>query len=334
MIFVSPLTGSGYFRLCARVVSVTIQAFRDTVSRNGTVNGMKNIIMAMAITAGAAVTAAAAETVRLETPQATCEISRIGARVMSFKVRGEEILFAPREWKHGGGSFTAGGIPICWPWFGKSGPEGSKGHGFAHSLEFEVKNLSGTSVTLCARSSDETRRIWPFDFELEYIIALDGDALTLRLQTVNTSAGPMLLTSGFHPYFLVGERDKAVVKGVDGKMYCDSRVTTAFDTRWQGDLAVNSAYDHVFAAIDGEYALVDGVRGLTVNISAKGNKRLVVWNPGDARPAADPPPPGALGPGDWRRFVCVEPATLWKDQAFELAPGGKNVFSARISVTK
>ncbi len=288
--------------------------------------------MAMATAAGAAL--AATDTVRLETPQATCEVACIGARVMSYKVRGEEMLFAPREWKHGGGGFSSGGIPICWPWFGKSGPEGSKGHGFAHSLKFEVKSRSESSVVLCARSSDETRGIWPYDFELEYSIALDGDALVLGLETVNTSKESFLLTSGFHPYFLVGERDKAVVKGVDGKMYCDSRVTTAFDTQWKGDIAVTSAYDHVFASVDGEYSLVDGARGLTVNIAAKGNKRLVVWNPGDERPAVEPPPAGALGPGDWRRFVCVEPATLWRDQAFNLAPGEKNVLSARISVCR
>lgn len=279
-------------------------------------------------------TAKASETVCLSTPQATCEIARVGARVTSFKVRGEEILFAPRSWKHGGGSFSSGGIPVCWPWFGASGPEGSQKHGFAHSIPFKVKSGSESCVVLRAVSSDETRKLWPYDFELEYTVSLDDDALVLQLETVNTSSEPFLLNGGFHPYFLVGERDKSVVKGLDGKMYCDSRVTVKFDSKWEGDLAVTSAYDHVFASVDGEYSLVDGARALTVNISAKGNKRLVVWNPGDARRVEEPPPPGALGTGDWRRFVCVEPATLWRDQSFNLAPGEKNVMSVRISINK
>ena len=286
----------------------------------------------MAVAAGAA--CAAEETVRLETPQAECEVALVGARVMSFKVRGEELLFAPRVWRHGGGSFSSGGVPICWPWFGKSGPEGAKGHGFAHSLTFKVLSRTKSEVVLSAGSSEETRRAWPFDFDLEYAIALDGDALVLRLETINRSKESFLLTSGFHPYFAVGERDKTVVKGVDGRFFCDARLSTSFDSKWQGDMPVTSAFDHVFASPDGEYSLVDGSLGRTIRISAKGNKRLVVWNPGDARPAGDPPVPGALAPGDWRRFVCVEPATLWRDQAFSLAPGEMNILSARIWAVK
>ena len=80
--------------------------------------------------------------------------------------------------------------------------------------------------------------------------------------------------------------------------------------------------------------LVDGSRGHTIKVSAKGNRRLVVWNPGDARPADAVPAPGALGNGDWRRFVCVEPATLWRDQGFTLKPGERHSLSVRISVAK
>ena len=286
----------------------------------------------MMMTATALAASVSAETVKIATPHAACEISRVGARVMSFRVRGEELLFAPREWKHGGGSFSSGGIPICWPWFGKSGPEGSKGHGFAHSLVFEVKSRTETNVVLCARSSADTKSIWPYDFGLEYTIALDGDVLSLRLETVNLSSEPFLLTEGFHPYFLVGDRDKVVVKGVDGRLFCDARSSTVFDAAWKGDLAVTDAFDHVFASPDGEYSVVDASRGHTIKISAKGNRRLVVWNPGDARPADATPVPGALGDGDWRHFVCVEPATLWRDQGFILKPGERHSFSARISV--
>jgi len=270
------------------------------------------------------------ETVKLKTEQATCEISCVGARVMSFKVRGEEVLFAPREWKHGGGMFTHGGIPVCWPWFGKSGPEGSKSHGFAHSLRFEVRSRDDARVALAAHSSDETRRLWPHDFNVEYAIALEGDALSLHFEAINTSKEPFLVTGGFHPYFCVGERDKAVVKGLDGRAYCDARVTKSFDKEWKGDMPVTDAVDHVFASPDGEYSLVAGALGRTINISARGNRRLVVWNPGTAYPAAESPEPGALAVEDWRRFVCVEPATLWRDQGFTIAPGERNAFSMRI----
>ena len=166
------------------------------------------------------------------------------------------------------------------------------------------------------------------------LIALDGDALSLRLETVNTSSEPFLLTEGFHPYFLVGDRDKVVVKGVDGRLFCDARSSRVFAAAWKGDLAVTDAFDHVFASPGGEYSLVDASRGHTIKMSAQGNRRLVVWNPGDARSADAVPAPGALGNGDWRRFVCVEPATLWRDQGFTLKPGERHSLSARISVAE
>lgn len=276
---------------------------------------------------------ASADTVRLETPRSSCEIACMGARVMSFKVDGRETFFAPRQWKNDGTAFSHGGIPLCWPWFGSSGPEGSKKHGFAYSLEFKVVERSATNVVLAARSSPATLALWPHDFTLEYSVTLEEDALSVKLETTNVSPETFMLTCGFHPYFALADRDKATVKGLDGRAYCDSRVTTSFDSTWKGDLAVTSSFDHVFASPDGEYNLLDGASGYTVTISAKGNRRIVVWNPGKDRPTEDPPPPGAVGPGDWRHLVCVEPATLWKDQAFAIPPGGKNVHSMKIRVS-
>jgi glucose-6-phosphate 1-epimerase len=251
-----------------------------------------------------------------------------------LKIRGEEIFFAPRQWRHGGGSFTHGGMPVCWPWFGACGPQGSKGHGFAHALAFAVRSQSRAQLVLGASSTPQTLDMWPHLFDLSLSFALEKDVLTVACTTANTGSRPFSFTSGFHPYFSVASRDAAVVRGVDGRLYCDSRVSTQFDAPWRGDLAVTAAFDHVFASCDGAYALEDGARGRTIHIAAKGNKRLVVWNPGDARPAQEPPAPGALAPGDWRHFVCVEPATLWRDQAVTLAPGEKHVMSITLSLSR
>jgi len=113
----------------------------------------------------------------------------------------------------------------------------------------------------------------------------------------------------------------------------DARKSRIMDKAWKGDLVLAGAFDHVFDSPDGEYALADGARGRTITISAQGNRRLVVWTPGAEFPAEEEPKPGELAAGDWRHFACVEPATLWQDKGFTLAPGERNVLFARIALS-
>ena len=57
-----------------------------------------------------------------------------------------------------------GGIPVCFPQFSDFGPLGQ--HGFARNTAFEVLSSAPSTVSLVLRSSDETRKVWPHDFEL------------------------------------------------------------------------------------------------------------------------------------------------------------------------
>ena len=290
---------------------------------------------------GNVATAASGKTpiITLQTEQAAIQVSLCGARILSLKIRGDEVLWRPREWRLEGDGWAHGGIPICWPWFGLSDPAPSVLHGFAHTRKFSVRRKDETQgrseIVLGLTADAETRRLWPHDFDLEYKISLT-DRLRLELKTVNTGKEAFRFTTGFHPYFAIGDRDRTLVTGTDGMRFCDSRVTREFNGIWKGDMPLLSSFDHVFVekGPTAFHAIEDSACGRRIELSSGGAARLVVWNPGSEEPAEERPAPGQLAVGDWRRLICVEPAILWQEAARSVAPGASYVLWAEIALAR
>lgn len=261
------------------------------------------------------------------------EIALMGANVLSYRPTGHSpVLFRPAKRDYNRGDSFHGGIPVCWPQFGRLAIEGMAAHGFARVMPFDVRGTSYsedmTEITLGLKSGDETRRLWPHDFDLEYKVSVSMK-LNMRLTTRNTGDGPFEFTAGLHPYLLVRERDAVTVRGLDGRPYADARDMS--EHVLTGDLAMDSEADSVFsleAAPRHEFALVDPGLGRAVAMASSGSGNAVVWNPGPAVKLAD------LGEDDWRKFVCVEPVTAWPKARAALGPGESATLSAAIqSVT-
>jgi glucose-6-phosphate 1-epimerase len=301
---------------------------------------MKNIIyIVVAILMHSLVFAAEPAILTLETERSTAVVSLFGGRVMSLKIDGEELLWHPIEWNNKGDKWCHGGIPICWPWFGSSGPNKNVTHGFAWRSLFEVRSKKVSPVrselVLGLRPSPKTRKEWPHEFDLEYTIVLT-DILKLTLKTRNTGTAPFILTTGFHPYFFIGDRNRTVITGTDGMKYCDSRLTTDYNSVWKGNMKLLSSFDHVFVETypTALHKIIDPLLDRRIAVSSSGAKRLVVWNPGIEEPASKKPMPGDLAIGDWQHLVCVEPAILWKEAAIDMKPGAVHELATEISVKK
>ena len=251
----------------------------------------------------------------------SAEISLFGAQVLSYKPTGNlPVLYTPKDIAFGPDRADHGGIPVCWPWFGKNGPEGSYGHGFARRSLWRVAGSEYsediTELTLALDCTEETKRLWPHDFALQLKVSVSMK-LNMGLKTTNTGTEPFEITEGFHPYFLVRDRNAVTVRGVDGCAFCDARKSRVSDAVWTGDLVFNTEYDHVFTVKKNEFAILDPGLRRAIAIASRGNAKLVCWNPG----AVDLPDRN-LGADDWRKFICVEPATLFKEDAtVKIAPG-------------
>ena len=239
------------------------------------------------------------------------EVSTLGAQVTSYAPAGRaDVLFMPADRDFSRNREMHGGIPVCWPWFGRFGEPGSRMHGLARYAEWTVAERTDSRVVLALESSEATRKVWPHDFRLRYTIDL-AERLRLTLVSENTGARPFKVTQGFHPYFRVADPSKVVVRGLEKPL-------AAFP-------GIDGGHPR---SADGRYSFNVDERGGRVALEAKGESKLVVWNPG---PDWDGWKPDCnLARGDWPKFLCVEPAVIGRENAILLAPGGRNEFSMTI----
>ena len=74
-------------------------------------------------------------------------------------------------------------------------------HGFARDYTFEVIEKTKESVTFSLKSSEETLKIYPFDFELQISYQLIETALQISYKIINNTNVVMPFSIGAHPAF-------------------------------------------------------------------------------------------------------------------------------------
>ena len=265
------------------------------------------------------------------TPYATATVSLFGGQTLSFKPRdGEDLLFRPAEIDFLKGEDVHGGIPICWPWFGTCGEPGTGKHGFfrySKLIHFSTHwGNESARLVLGLRSTPETETIWPYAFEAILTIAL-SDRLTLELEQTNVGDKPFAVTEGFHPYLRVSDRDNVTVAGVDGDPCV--LATDGVPGVQRGDYTPVPDGSMVFTPHLDTHILRDPGLKREIHVKGTGTKKLVVWNPGAFKAGTLQ----NLGAEDYRHFLCVEPATLFRDAAVTIAPGETHTIRMELSTT-
>lgn len=269
-------------------------------------------VAASALVAGAALSLSAAEsadgrTVTLTNAFGSVSVERRGARVVSYVPSGgaEALTVLP------GGT---GGWMLCWPWFGslQPAPEASR-HGFARDCDFAVVRRTETSkfaeVELRLVANETTRKRFPHDFALSVVVRL-ADELTVAMTATNTGSEPFDVTEAMHPYFRVGDPRRCRLAGAA-----------------VADVPLGKALD--FPA-KGTVVLSDAALGRELLLTPFGARDLRVWNPGEKGHLSKTAT--ALGPDDWRSFVCVEPGALSAAARYSLAPGESHTLSLSCGV--
>ena len=135
----------------------------------------------------------------LVAPGGSAEVSLYGANVLSYRPTGHSpVLWLADSYKVvEPGSPTRGGIPVCWPWFGRLENKDMPMHGFARTQFWSVieaeSDAETTSVTLALVENKSTLALWPHPFRLELKVTV-GQSLALALTTVNTGSAPFAIT--------------------------------------------------------------------------------------------------------------------------------------------
>lgn len=268
---------------------------------------------------------------RLHGDAGDCSVYPYGAHVASFRpAGGEELLWMSPYSAFEEGKPIRGGIPLCFPWFGKHGSRSDFPlHGFARTRAWGLASAAplpdGRTRAVFTLGDDEsTRALWPFRFSLMLTVTV-GEKLEMELEVGNAGDSAFHYEEAFHTYFHVGDPSACEVHGLDGIGYIDrvrgdARVLQSGPAKFAGETV--NAYMRAPAASE----LVDHSAGRRVKVEQEGMNATVIWNPGAAAGGANPEIREA-----WNRFVCVESANCL-DYPITLSPGESHRAIVRLSV--
>lgn len=133
------------------------------------------------------------------------EASAHGAELISIKRNGKEYVW------QGDPEFWGRHAPVLFPLVGKvwnneyrvDGKTYTLGqHGFARDMDFEVlPQTTPTRMAFRLCSNEQTRKLYPYDFELTVEFEIEDGVLAKRSYVKNTGDGTMYYMLGDHPAF-------------------------------------------------------------------------------------------------------------------------------------
>ena len=135
----------------------------------------------------------------------SAQIRSLGAQLTSIQnTDGLEYLW------QGDAQHWSGQAPVLFPIVGtirngKTEIEGKtyemKRHGFARNMEFQLLEQQEDRAVFSLRANEETREMYPFDFELQIIYRVEGCRLTNEYVVINHDSRQMPFVVGGHPAF-------------------------------------------------------------------------------------------------------------------------------------
>ena len=289
-----------------------------------------------------------ADTLDLRSGDDVCRVDvEHGARIVSWKVRGEEMLWMPSVPQKADGKWRHGGIPVVWPWQCDEYPDGMTNgplHGVAWSSPFKVESRRKTD-----RGEELSLSLEACGLRADYAIVLGRESLRFRFKTTNLDKVPRKYAMAFHPYFYLPERNQAEVDGLDGLRYSDTRDGHSTNGTWKGTLPIMQWTDHVFQ-LEGRPLCAEirdvrekrnkwmsifmpspGYRPTPrVRVFSQDADSCCVWNPGEMWAAVGASLYGELEDDAFRHILSVEPCTASMKDAAPLQPGESRLLTAEI----
>jgi len=262
--------------------------------------------------------------IEVENRQATAKVALQGAHIFQYQRKGQEPLLWCSGLSHfKTGTAIRGGIPLCWPWFGKH-PEDSSlpQHGFARTSPFTCiatnePDEDTAELVLQLVDSSASRMLWPYRFRLRLVVTI-GATLGVALITRNQDQHPFTISSALHTYFGVDHIDNVTVAGLDGADYLDTLTGTT--NKQVGPITVSAEIDRVYHGAP-MVQLHDGKR--TVHIKPNGSGSTVVWNPWQEKGAS------MADFDEYTTMICIETANAMED-ARVMEPGGEHILQVEL----
>lgn len=237
--------------------------------------------------------------VRVIHEKATAGIALHGGHVVSFKPQGQEdLIWMSKQAVFDGKAAVRGGIPICWPWFGRIA---APAHGFARTSEWTLlehrENEKGVIIELGLLPSEQTLAVWPHQFQAHLLVEI-GDELKVTLDVTNTDDQAWTFSGALHTYLNVADIETAKTTGM-GAEYIDSLLDNKV-CQGGDELVLTDTIDRVYTKPESVIHVAGGTR--TISVENQGHNSAVLWNPWAE---------GAKGMADmqddgYKTMLCVE----------------------------
>ena len=216
--------------------------------------------------------------VRVIHDKANAAISLFGGHVVSFQPRGQEdLIWMSQQAKFDGKAALRGGIPVCWPWFGRIA---TPAHGFARSSEWQLiehrESEAGVIVSLGLKPSEATLAAWPHQFDARLNVEI-GDQLKVTLDVKNTDSHPWTFSGALHTYLNIGDIHSTTTTGM-GAEYIDS-LQGGKICQGGSELVLTDTIDRVYTQPQAQIYIADKKLDRTLTVENHGHNSAVLWNP-------------------------------------------------------
>lgn len=257
-----------------------------------------------------------------------------GGMLTRFKVGEVDVLYLDDVSFGQPSSSVRGGVPVLFPspgnltddaWHREGHGGQLRRHGFARDMPWTVVMTDTTgaaSATLRLRSTDETRRNYPFHFDLNYTYSLVGSTLTIEQRIENAGHHPMPFAAGLHPYFHVRDAEKA-------EAVIETTAAHAWDNVGKQEITLSDEIDLTLPEVDlhlhdhGSATACLKWAGKSVTVTTQDDMtRWVVWTQAG------------------KDFVCLEPWTSpgnalnTGERLIVLGPGEVKSLTTKIAFTR
>jgi len=235
-----------------------------------------------------------------------------GGLITNWVSDGQEILYFDKKRFLDKKKSIRGGIPILFPICGKLNTSSSvfgkeylplTQHGFARDLQWQY-SLSKNKKTLCLflNQSKQTKKYYPFDFELKIEINLKINCLEFAITIHNKAKFAMPINFGLHPYFNVS--DFKNLEFIDNPINCQDQERNVISNTLDELNKIHLGVD-LLMYTSGRSSFQDKVfkREVTLNHPYPFDLS-VIWS--------DPP----------RRMICLEP---WTSPRNSFVDGFRNI---------
>ena len=209
---------------------------------------------------------------------ANAKISLQGAHVFAYKaVNKPALLWCSQKAYFEEGKAIRGGVPICFPWFGKHEDDSSlPQHGFARTALWELieeteNEDDSTLVRLQLNHSEASLKVWAHKFTVMLEVTV-GSTLSLALHIKNLDTKPFKVSSALHTYLTISDINSISIEGLENTEYYDA--LTQKEYRQDVPLEVHEEVDRVYKS-SVERVILKDINN-SIEIKSKGSNSLVV----------------------------------------------------------